>query len=924
MTGWAYPVTNLHAQGGDARLWVTWTPTPGIPSGINYYVYAYDTVNPGQAASSCGAPSVTNGVAMSYCQLTGLANSHQYTVTLYMCYVAGGCSGNYGTGPVTVARWPDPVSNLVVTGGNNSITATWSPPANNGGLAVSRYVAALYPATAGYAWCYTTLTANASVTNTRVTFSPATAALYGHAPVNGTGYRVTVFAVNNTIDGYVGNPDCTPSAGVSQDVSSADVAAEPVSGWQPAESGQYTPVTPMALLQAGGTPIAAGQTLSMYVRGIGTIPATGVSAVTLGVSMTQSAAGASLYLWNFDATMPTDPVLHTNPGGAATTVTVPVGATGAVRVSSTVAGVVSVDALGYFSDATVTTAGSRYMSMTPTGLYSGTVRASVAQPVTVKSDFGLVAGIRPDAIALEVALQASGSSTSGSLTLQATGSTAPDTPALYYTPGQVSSAVTQVSVASGPLLILASAGTLTLQLQVIGYYTGPLDPSGSRFSAAAQTRVSTASIAPGSSVTVPRPAGAPAASTEWLLVNASGLTAAGTLSVYPNGIAAQTVTVGVSTAANAAVLIPVPDTSPDGSVVIASDTAAGTVTVDVAGYTIPGSVPGPASGVQAAPLASGAYISWFAPCVDGGAPVSSYQIVALPGGNTLTVDGTQTYAFMYGLTDGTSYVFEVFALNAAGAGTGSALSPPVIPAATVPDPPDQAGAQAGDASALVSWDTPVHNGDSAITGYTITATDGSSYSVSGVDTHQLVVTGLANGTAYRFQVAATNAVGTGQPSLASISVTPTAGAPLAPALVRMGPTISSSATAVTTCSPLAPLSSAPTRANPDLATTTRYQLGDHVLTMTTPPASLDLATATLAMLHTYGYAQQIHTDAALATWQHRIGHSHAVAAVPCLTPGHTRSSESTRAAAGICLSTTSGSPSVSESGPNPIRVYFDL
>jgi titin len=915
MTGPAYGVTNFQAQGGDQRLWVTWTPAAGIPAGITYYVHAFDVTNPNEPVSACGVSSIMNGYPSRNCPLTGLSNGHQYTVTLFMCDNTG-CGSTYTAGPVTVARWPDPVSNLVVTGGNNSITATWSPPVNNGGLRVTQYLVEIYPASQGYAWCYTTATAIARVANTRVTFSPATASLYNGAPVNGTAYRVTIFALNNTIDGYVGDPDCSPSAGVSQDLSSTAVVAGPVSGWQQPESGQYTPLSPVTLAGANGTSISAGATLSVPVRGVSSVPTTGVAAVTLAVSESGASAGGSVYVWNSDGTQPANPTLRTNTGGAATTVTVPVGASGSVKISSTVAGTVHVDALGFVSDGTLTTPGSRYMAVPPAGLYTGTVVSSLAQPISLNDDFGLIGGIRPDAIALEVSVRVSGASASGSVTLEANSSTAPDAPDLYYAPGQVTSSVTQVSVDSaGQFLIRVSAGTTTVQLRVIGYYTGPLDPSGGRFAPATQTQVSSAAIAAGSSVSVPWPTGAPTAATEWLLIDASAVMASGTLSVYSTGNSANAIAVSVTAGAGSVVLVPVPRTSADGSVVIASDTAVGTVTVDIAGYSTVGAVAGQPTAVQAAPLASGAYVSWIAPCSDGGAPVSTYQIVAFPGNETLTVDGTQTDAFMYGLADGQPYTFQVTAINAAGAGPGSTLSTPITPAASVPDPPDQAAAQAGDAKALVTWDTPAHNGDSGITGYTVTVSDGTSYAVSGGLTNQLLVTGLTNGTAYSFQVAAVNAIGTGQASLASILVTPTSGAQIAPALLHRpgGQAVSTVASAVPTCASLAALPG-PAAAGPGAATTTRYQLGDHVVTVTTPPTSLDIGTASLTTLHKYGYARKITTAAALTKWQQRIGHSHAVPVVPCIAPGHTTSSEGARAAGTACTAAFMAAPA--SNGPS--------
>ena len=100
-------------------------------------------------------------------------------------------------------------------------------------------------------------------------------------------------------------------------------------------------------------------------------------------------------------------------------------------------------------------------------------------------------------------------------------------------------------------------------------------------------------------------------------------------------------------------------------------------------------------------------------------------------------------------------------------------------AATAPDAPTGVSASPGDASAIVSWGAPASNG-SAITSYTVTPFIGAiaqpptnvAGSPPAVST---TVSGLTNGTAYTFQVSATNGVGTGPASAASSPVTPAAG-----------------------------------------------------------------------------------------------------------------------------------------------------
>jgi predicted phage tail protein len=85
----------------------------------------------------------------------------------------------------------------------------------------------------------------------------------------------------------------------------------------------------------------------------------------------------------------------------------------------------------------------------------------------------------------------------------------------------------------------------------------------------------------------------------------------------------------------------------------------------------------------------------------------------------------------------------------------------------------------------VRWTAPANNGGSAITRYDIQVINNATNAQVGAirtaaaSTTQLTVTGLTNGTAYRFRVRAVNAIGAGGQSANSNVVTPltTAGAP---------------------------------------------------------------------------------------------------------------------------------------------------
>src|SRR5207237_2765366 len=85
---------------------------------------------------------------------------------------------------------------------------------------------------------------------------------------------------------------------------------------------------------------------------------------------------------------------------------------------------------------------------------------------------------------------------------------------------------------------------------------------------------------------------------------------------------------------------------------------------------------------------------------------------------------------------------------------------------------------AGDRSVALSWTAPTSSGGSTIASYRITpyigATAQTAISTGSAATNY-TVTGLTNGTAYTFRVAATNGAGTGPDSAASAPITPQQG-----------------------------------------------------------------------------------------------------------------------------------------------------
>ena len=219
---------------------------------------------------------------------------------------------------------------------------------------------------------------------------------------------------------------------------------------------------------------------------------------------------------------------------------------------------------------------------------------------------------------------------------------------------------------------------------------------------------------------------------------------------------------------------------PDGTISKSPAGATGptthTLDFSTANFTI-ACAPSAPSGVGARPFGDlAAQVSW-APSSGNGSPVTSYEVVASPGGAYVVVSGEQTTAVVGGLMAETSYTFSVVARNTIGDSPPSTSSSAVT-AGFVPAAPQFVLADVGGQSITVSWEPTPDNGY-PVTGYTITGSNGAGTKTVTADTTQTVFTGLTRGQSYSFTVVATNAVGDSPASAQSDAVTPTT-LPLAP------------------------------------------------------------------------------------------------------------------------------------------------
>ena len=206
-----------------------------------------------------------------------------------------------------------------------------------------------------------------------------------------------------------------------------------------------------------------------------------------------------------------------------------------------------------------------------------------------------------------------------------------------------------------------------------------------------------------------------------------------------------------------------------------------------ASVDITSTVPDPPTGAAGTRGDTQVSLTWSAPAYTGGIVLTDYVVqYSSNSGSTWTTfaDGTSTSTSttVTGLSNGTSYIFRVAAVNATGTGSYSTSSSAVTPAG-VPFAPTSLSSSPGDGSLTISFTAGGNNG-TAITNYqyALSTNSGSSYGAwtafSPVDTSSPVtISGLTNGTAYYVKLRAINTVGNGTESSAVTSGTTPRGLP---------------------------------------------------------------------------------------------------------------------------------------------------
>jgi titin len=697
---------------------------------------------------------VAGGVNPITANPTGFVNGTLYTIWIRGVNAVGG--GAYAAVTVMPGTPPSAPGSLTATPGNGQIGLSFTAPTSNGGAAITGYE---YTTDNGASWHSLTTTGS----------GPYSATLTGLT--NGTAYTIQVRAINGVGSGtasatVVATPRTVPAAPATLTVTPgngtvllsfsppADDGGSPVTSYQ----GSLDGVTWSTLSASGTNPITAtmvgltnGTTYTISVRAVN---ASGNGLSSAGVQATpRTVPGAPTLVsatpGNGQATVQFTAPLTT--GGALVTgyeVSVDGGTTwsslttsGSGPYTANVSGLTNgtlynlivraVNAAGGGASSSVVTVTPRTVPSAPTGLNATPGNGIANVSFTAPGNGG--SAITGYEVSTDGGTTWSALTTSGTTTITGTISTLVNgtTYHLILRARNIAGAGTAATVSVTPRTVPIAPTALALapnDQQIAVQFTAPTDDGGAPIT--------------GYEISID-------AGVTWAALSTTGSsTLLGTVTGLVNG---TTYTVQVR-AVNAAGFSP------------ASSTAQGT----------PRTTPGAPSGLVLIPADRQLGVQFVAPTVDGGAPISGYEVTTDNGvtWHPLLVTGSGPLVGMVsGLINGTQYRVLVRAVNIAGPGQVT-IATQATPR-TVPGAPVAVGLTPGDSQFTARFQVQ-DDGGSSVTGYEISIDGGSTwapFTVSGTTTLTGVVTGLTNGTQYDVQLRALNVAGTGTAS-ATLTVTP--------------------------------------------------------------------------------------------------------------------------------------------------------
>jgi hypothetical protein len=313
--------------------------------------------------------------------------------------------------------------------------------------------------------------------------------------------------------------------------------------------GAFLSVSTSRLLdtRTTGTPIGSDQTRSLKVTGVGGVPSTGVSAVVLNVTVTQTTGPGYLTVSPTGTSRPLVSNLNWWTGTTIpNAVTVKVGTGGMVDLYQSGPGSaqVIVDVAGYYIGGTVTQPGG-FTTLTPARILDtrstgGKLASDTTRDLQVTGNGGVPAS-NVSAVVLNVTVTET--TYFGYLTVYPTGPNRPTASNLNWTPGLTIPNLVTVKVGDTGKVSLYQSGPGTAQViaDVAGYYLGGTVTQPGMFVALSPVRVldtrTTTPMGGGGNLTLPilGKGGIPATGVAAVVINTTvtQTTIAGYLTVYP-------------------------------------------------------------------------------------------------------------------------------------------------------------------------------------------------------------------------------------------------------------------------------------------------------------------------------------------------------------------------------------------------------
>jgi subtilisin family serine protease len=316
----------------------------------------------------------------------------------------------------------------------------------------------------------------------------AAAALIWSVNPNLTATQVSELITGTATDLGPGGNDIEYGAGLLN--AGAAVADTPPPTTTAPSFGTYISLPPKRILDTRtgtGAPeakIGPGGTITLQVTGVGGIPASGVSAVVLNTTVTNTTSPSYVTAWPTGQSRPLSSSINFLAGQTVPNlVTVKVGAGGDVSFFNAAGSIdLLADVAGYYTDGTVTP-GSTFVPMSPVRILD---TRSTGGPIGSGSTRNLQVrgqnGVPSSATAVVVNVTVTTPTGAGYLTAFPTGTSLPLASNVNFIKGETVPNLGVIQLGStGGMSIYNSSGSTQVIVDLQGYFTMAGDTSGSRF-----------------------------------------------------------------------------------------------------------------------------------------------------------------------------------------------------------------------------------------------------------------------------------------------------------------------------------------------------------------------------------------------------------------------------------------------------------